>query len=360
MKKLIIAICLYGCQLAYTQNTVSNPHLDVQGPLYLRENINILNKAANGWIPWAIRNTSLTETTLDLQNINNAFFSGKVGIGTPVALPWEQSKGLFEVRNGSLLGSAAGSNRLLTCTSQASGTNYFQNNVWALRDSSGGNDWLSTRLHDGISIDVSFLTPGVDTRTWWERAPFKDIQSFGSGKTAYLTINSGNVGIGTTSPTARLQVETGSDSSPALRLQSGGFSMNGTAPFSIDANGVFSGRFIVLGNGNVGIGTPLPDSKLSVNGTIHTKEVKVDLTNWPDYVFEPTYDLKPLKEIESYIKANKHLPEVPSAKEMETNGVQLGEMNMLLLKKVEELTLYVIELKKRDEAQQKEIEELKN
>jgi hypothetical protein len=112
--------------------------------------------------------------------------------------------------------------------------------------------------------------------------------------------------------------------------------------------------------GNVGIGTPSPDAKLAVNGTIHTKEVKVDLIGWPDYVFEPTYNLKPLSEIETYIKENKHLPEVPSAKEVEKNGVQLGEMNMLLLKKIEELTLHLIKQQSMIEAQNKEIEKLKN
>ncbi|MCZ8216407.1 MAG: tail fiber protein [Cyclobacteriaceae bacterium] len=106
--------------------------------------------------------------------------------------------------------------------------------------------------------------------------------------------------------------------------------------------------------GNVGIGTTNPTEKLTVNGTVYSKEVKVDVSagTGPDYVFEPTYQLPSLTEIENYIKANNHLPEVPSAKEMETNGINLSEMNMLLLKKVEELTLHLIE-------QKKEINELK-
>jgi hypothetical protein len=100
--------------------------------------------------------------------------------------------------------------------------------------------------------------------------------------------------------------------------------------------------------GDVGIGTTNPNQKLTVNGTIYGKEVKVDLNvPGPDYVFEPTYNLPSLTEIETYIKANKHLPEVPSAKEMEANGINLSEMNMLLLKKVEELTLHIIRQEKR-------------
>ena len=125
--------------------------------------------------------------------------------------------------------------------------------------------------------------------------------------------------------------------------------------------GTWYPHLAVQASGNVGIGTAdTKGYKLAVAGKAIAEEVTVKLqSSWPDYVFEPTYDLKQLAEIETYIKENKHLPEVPSAKEMEANGVQLGEMNMLLLKKIEELTLYVIELKKRDEAQQKEIEELR-
>jgi hypothetical protein len=120
-------------------------------------------------------------------------------------------------------------------------------------------------------------------------------------------------------------------------------------------------RLIADVNGNVGIGTTSPTQKLTVNGIIYGKEVKVNLSvPGPDYVFENTYDLPTLQEVSAYIKANKHLPEVPSAKEMEVNGIHVGEMNMILLKKIEELTLYLLEQQKQLDAQQKEIQALKS
>ena len=100
--------------------------------------------------------------------------------------------------------------------------------------------------------------------------------------------------------------------------------------------------------GRLGIGTDDPDSELAVAGKIHAEEVKVSTTvPAPDYVFEEDYPLASLDEIKAYISANKHLPEVPSAKEMEANGIKLGEMNMLLLKKIEELTLLLIQQEER-------------
>jgi hypothetical protein len=117
----------------------------------------------------------------------------------------------------------------------------------------------------------------------------------------------------------------------------------------------------VSDNGNIGIGTAAPDEKLTVKGKIHAEEVKIDLSiPAPDYVFASDYKLKTLEEVETFIKINRHLPEIPSAKEIEKNGLMLAEMNMSLLKKVEELTLYMIEQSKEIETLKKENDTFKN
>jgi hypothetical protein len=117
-----------------------------------------------------------------------------------------------------------------------------------------------------------------------------------------------------------------------------------------------AGADMTIQNGKVLIGTTcLPPAgspyKLAVNGTIVCKEINVELPNasgcFPDYVFEKDYKLTPLHELEKFIAANKHLPEIPSAKEVEENGMKMGEMNVLLLKKIEELTLHLIEQDKK-------------
>jgi hypothetical protein len=95
--------------------------------------------------------------------------------------------------------------------------------------------------------------------------------------------------------------------------------------------------------GNVGLGTVSPKERLSVNGKIRAHEIKVETANWPDYVFAKDYQLPSLKETEQHIKEKGHLPGIPSAEEVKTNGVDLGEMNAKLLKKIEELTLHLIQ-----------------
>ncbi len=222
----------------------------------------------------------------------------------------------------------------------------------------------------------------------------------GSNGTTYLTINgaasgnsyfnTGNVGIGTTNPYAALQVGTptnatgsmstvlasyggtlGSVLGNTVNVTSLGFGTNGnTVALGVHAyrtlGGVsdFKNLSIGLGidvdntsygtnglwinnAGNVGIGTTSPRYPLSVNGIIQAKEVLVN-TGWSDYVFDPKYRLKPLQEVATYIRENHHLPDIPSAKEVETKGVNLGNMQSKLLAKVEELTLHMIEAEREN------------
>ena len=104
----------------------------------------------------------------------------------------------------------------------------------------------------------------------------------------------------------------------------------------------------------VGIGTMPPSEgiyNLYVAGGILTEEVKVQLkSEWSDYVFSPDYKLRALKDVETYISKNQHLPDMPTSENVKQDGINLGEMNALLLKKIEELTLYVIELKNENDA----------
>jgi hypothetical protein len=122
----------------------------------------------------------------------------------------------------------------------------------------------------------------------------------------------------------------------------------------------------ILNNGNVGIGTISPTEKLCVNGSIKanghvvTKKLIVSETAaWPDYVFDADYQLQSLPAIEQFIKKNKHLPGMPPAKEVKANGINVGDNQSLLLQKIEELTLHMIEMKKEIVALQNENKRLK-
>lgn len=237
--------------------------------------------------------------------------------------------------------------------------------------------------HEGSTDHRSFLAPRNAANTGWDWG-----QEFGYHNYNRTWYFDSKVGIGTYSPAHKLDVNGSINASgniysngsidfkrgSSIRIQP--FTGGGNTPSqtheiikngwrhnqdytSIHAAGITANTeasIVIKGNGNVGIGTTDPDSKLAVKGVIHTEEVTVDLNvPAPDYVFEPDYDLRSLQETRDYIAENKHLPEIPSAREMEVNGVDLGDMNMRLLKKIEELTLYQIELMERLEQAEKKI-----
>lgn len=191
----------------------------------------------------------------------------------------------------------------------------------------------------------------------------------------------GNIGVGTTSPTKKLTISAqgnGNGVVPLLRLEqyNPGSPENGTGVsidmaigdnsnlpavggqirlvrsdynnttmyFSTALANTVTDRMIIDPRGNIGIGTSNTQGyKLAVNGDVIATSIKVKpYANWPDYVFDGSYQMLSLSEVKAYIDKHKHLPEIPSAKQVAKNGIDLGEMNMLLVKKVEELTRYLI------------------
>ncbi|MBJ99140.1 MAG: hypothetical protein CMC87_14425 [Flavobacteriaceae bacterium] len=182
--------------------------------------------------------------------------------------------------------------------------------------------------------------------------------------------NGGNIGIGTQSPTAKLEIKSGlgnafsvGSSNEGGRIYTSYENNSGTLNFtehddpfvlSFTQASTNTNEKIIFDQGNFGIGTTTMGShKLAVEGSIGAREIKVEANGWSDFVFENTYQLPSLTEVENHIQQKGHLKDIPSAKEVEENGIFLGEMDAKLLQKIEELTLYTI-------AQEKKILSLEN
>ena len=212
------------------------------------------------------------------------------------------------------------------------------------------NDYVLTSDGDGIGT--------------WQPVSGGSLWSESGGDIYY---NTGDVGIGVTSPGEKLEVA-GTIKMNGFKLPTGASNnyvltsdVNGVGTWqSIPFQWLRSGEDDIYYNtGNVCVGTDTPESEFTVDGTITTREMKVQLTGWPDFVFEKNHKLMPLSKLEKHIKKQKSLPGIPTNKQVVKEGVLVGEMQAKLLEKVEELTLYVIELDKEVKDLREENENLK-
>lgn len=232
----------------------------------------------------------------------------------------------------------------------------------------------SNLLDQSLSVNYSLLQHKANGTTFLNSPESVHLRIDNGDK--LVIANNGNIGIGTTSPNDKLEIRDGKirisngtdrmyidvDNANGKSIIAFGDDLNDRLDFYFDywdGTSVDKEVMSILANGTVGIGTTTPDSKLTVKGNIHAEEVKVDLSvPGPDYVFKEGYNLKSLEEVQSYIQEHGHLPNMPSAKEMEENGIQLGDMNMKLLEKIEELTLYILEQEEKMAGQEKRLREI--
>jgi hypothetical protein len=184
-----------------------------------------------------------------------------------------------------------------------------------------------------------------------------------------LVVNElGNVGISAIDPEVKLHVVGGTDVGNA----SGGFLQLGSSnsnnigfdnnEIQARTNGVVSRLVLQNGGGPLQVGAAVTPAgyAVSINGKVICEELKIQgSSNWPDYVFDPAYSLKSFDELRRYIKTNKHLPNIPAAAVIEKNGIDLGDMQKKLIEKIEELTLYVLQLEEQNRNMQAQINALK-
>jgi len=180
-----------------------------------------------------------------------------------------------------------------------------------------------------------------------------------------------NFGLGTSSPDERFHIENGNlriDNSGKVKVRHiEGLRVDGAAPEELYLQR-YTGRDVIIGqdldnkraslitHGSMAVGSDVQSGyRLAVNGNIKAKQVEVSSQGWADFVFEENYQLKSLDQVAKFIDENGHLPDVPSAKEVSENGLNLGQMDALLLQKIEELTLYIIALKKENGQIKKEL-----
>ncbi|TYP76329.1 tail fiber protein [Aquimarina intermedia] len=320
------------------------------------------------------------DTVLTSGNPQNNFVynNGKVGIG--ISIPTSQLH-LNNAAGGSFLKFTRGTGNVNFAMENNLNKLYIYTGTGSITqglaiDENGqigiGNDNPTSQLHLKNAAGGSFLkfTRGTGNVNFAMENNVNKLYVYtGTGNITHgLSIDeNGQIGIGNGNPTSQLHLKNAAGGS-FMKFTRGTGNANFTMENNLDKLYIYTGTsnfnqgLSINENGKVGIGTSnhTADALLTVKGAIHSTEIKV-LANAgvPDYVFEESYKLRTLEEVKEYITKHKHLPEIPSAKEIDKNGgFDVGEMNLMLLKKIEELTLYQIELLEHQKLQDFKLEKL--
>ncbi len=301
--------------------------------------------------------------------LGRGHFSDKLGIGTTNTIgtltvySTSDPNAVVVQNNYSGASSSYGINTLLG--TNASGNKYGFNTL--IQNGSATNYGVRAEVQDGA---ISYGIVGIATSNGSSYGLYGKANGTGNNTGVYAEGTSGanayagyfvgrgyfsnRVGIGTNAPAAYLHVDADANTLP-MAVQ-----INGASKFKVNPNGSVSIGGVSLGaenglyvNGQVSIGTSVPATgyALSVDGKVMCEEMRVELQgNWPDYVFADDYNLPSIKEMEQHINECNHLPGMPSAAEMEqTGGIDVGAMQIKMMEKIEELSLYIIQLEKKIE-----------
>ncbi len=352
--------------------TAPSQKLDVRGSILVGEDINDAAITLRNRKDGAFKNDFLIASKGDYTYLgnyqNNALGiytgnqervwitgTGSVGIGTTTPTNTLDVNGSFRVRN--LIEMSTNTDFIWNA--------YYANGGWKYR----ANGFAGGFYQDGTGGLAFNIAPNgtADGTLTFQRA--------------FTILNNGNFGIGTTSPSEKLEVAgnvrvngnfniinttnkiVGFDDPANYYI--GYYPVTGTAGLNIHWFGGIrlgdkTGDVMQISDGNVGIGTTdTKGYKLAVGGEMIAERVVVKLkATWPDYVFKTGYSLRTLSEVERFVKTNNHLPDVPSEAEVKEKGIDMEQMNATLLKKVEELTLYMIELQKQNDLLKKRMDGL--